>query len=715
VQRAIAGVDGVLQCGVNLATEQATVQVTDSQVLPRLLAAIATAGYGAEPVLTPGVPDGEPVSCPPTLLVGGAVSLLLLVGGLPMMTGLPMPSWFPHWLHHPYVQLVLTLPMQFWVGAPFYAGAWRALGQRTATMDTLVALGTSVAFFYSLLPTFVPEWFTAQGLGTDVYYEISAVVLTLILLGKTLERRARQQTTAALRHLLDLHPKTAQRLCPEGTEEIPLAAVVVGDRLLVRPGTKIPVDGVAISGRSAVDEAMVTGEAMPVLKEAGDEVVGGTINQTGSLVIEATRVGENTFLAQMMRLVAQAQGSKAPIQDVADRITAWFVPMVLLVAIAALGLWLVWHGSVAHALMALVGVLIIACPCALGLATPTSVMVGMGRGATLGVLIKGAEVLQRASDLDWIVLDKTGTLTEGRPRVTEVRVLDERLSAAELLGAIASLEHHSEHPIAMAVRHFVAARGIPLQPVTEFAAIAGSGVTGCVAGRRFHGGTARWFGELGLVCPDVPAADKTTLWIACDGQVVGLLQLDDPLKPDAADTLRTLRAMGLTPVLLTGDHRLVAEVIARQVGIDHIYAEMRPDQKLAVIAQLQAAGHRVAMVGDGINDAPALAQADVGIALGTGTDVAIAASDITLLRGDLPGIVTALQLARATLGNIRQNLFLSFIYNVLGIPIAAGILYPLTGWLLHPIVAGAAMALSSVSVVLNALRLQKMTPKLKRL
>ncbi|NJK35173.1 MAG: copper-translocating P-type ATPase, partial [Oscillatoriales cyanobacterium SM2_2_1] len=653
-----------------------------------------------------------------SLIVGGVGSTLLMIGGVPMMTGLPMPPWFPHWLHHPYVQLALTLPIQLWCGVPFYTGTWHALKQKTATMDTLVALSTSAAFFYSLVPTFAPEWFISQGLAPDVYYEVAAVVITLVLLGKTLERQARQQTTTALRHLLSLHPQTARRLCEGGSEEIPWEAVVSSDHLLVRPGEKIPVDGVLLSGSSTVDEAMVTGEAMPVLKQVGDGVTGGTINQTGSFVMVATRVGDDTFLAQMIRLVEQAQGSAAPIQALADRITAWFVPAVLLTAIITLGVWLSLGGAVPHALMAAVGVLVIACPCALGLATPTSVIVGTGRGAELGVLIKGAEVLQRASTLDTIVLDKTGTLTVGRPMVTEFVMFDPKQDqrfATEMLGAIASLEYHSEHPIATAVLQYAQARGIPHQTVTEFQAIAGCGVTGFIAGRQIHGGTERWFTELGLTCPPYPATAKTCLWVACDRQVVGLLQLSDPLKPSAADTIHTLKAMGLTPILLTGDHQFVAQAIAEQLGIQQVYAEMRPEQKLTTIAQLQASGHQVAMVGDGINDAPALAQADVGMALGTGTDVAIAASDITLVSGDPVGITIALQLARATMGNIRQNLFFSFAYNTLGIPIAAGILYPFTGWLLHPMLAGAAMVLSSLSVVTNALRLQNMNPKLKRL
>ena len=649
-----------------------------------------------------------------SLAVGG----ILVFGSLPMMTGLPLP-FIPTWLHHPWLQLVLTTPVMLWAGSGFFINAWKALKRHSATMDTLVAVGTGTAFLYSLFPTFFPEWFINQGLNPDVYFEAAAVIIALILLGRLLENRAKGQTSEAIRKLMGLQAKTA-RVIRNGQElDIPLAEVVVGDVILVRPGEKIPVDGEIIAGSSTLDEAMVTGESVPVKKQVGDEVIGATLNKTGSFKFRATRVGKDTFLAQIVKLVQQAQGSKAPIQRLADQVTAWFVPAVIGLAILTFIVWYNIMGNMTMALITTVGVLIIACPCALGLATPTSIMVGTGKGAENGILIKGADSLELAHNIQTIVLDKTGTITRGKPTVTDYIPVKGTAQELHLLKLAASLERNSEHPLAEAVVHYAQAQDVTLVDAQEFEAVAGSGVQGKVAGQYIQMGTHRWMQELGINTTSLRSdwdrleyLGRTVVWLAVNGQVEAILGIADAVKPSSASAIRTLKRMGLEVVMLTGDNRRTAEVIAREVGISRVFAEVRPDQKSAQVEILQREGKIVAMVGDGINDAPALAQADVGMAIGTGTDVAIAASDITLISGDLSGIVTAIQLSRATMQNIRQNLFFAFIYNVAGIPIAAGILYPIFGWLLSPIIAGAAMAFSSVSVVTNALRLRNFQPKL---
>jgi len=637
------------------------------------------------------------------------------------MLGVAVPL-IPTWLHNPWLQLVLTAPVQFWAGQSFYVGAWKALKRHASNMDTLVALGTSAAYFYSLFATMAPEFFRAQGLAPDVYYEAAAVIITLILLGRLMENRARGQTSEAIRKLMGLQAKTA-RLIRNGQEvDVPIAAVQIGDVILVRPGEKIPVDGEIVVGTSTLDESMVTGESIPVQKQPGDEVIGATLNKTGSFQFRATRVGKDTVLAQIVKLVQQAQGSKAPIQRLADQVTGWFVPAVIAIAIATFVIWFNVMGNVTLAMITTVGVLIIACPCALGLATPTSVMVGTGKGAEHGILIKGAESLELAHQLQTIVLDKTGTLTQGKPTVTDFATAQGTAHANELtlLKLAAAVERNSEHPLAEAIVQYAQAQleAKELPVVENFEAIAGSGVQGKVNGQWVQIGTQRWMGELGIDTQTLQAQKtaweaqgKTAVWIAVDGKMQGLVAIADALKPSSAAAVRTLQRLGLEVVMLTGDNRQTAHAIAQEVGISRVLAEVRPDQKAAQVAALQAEGRVVAMVGDGINDAPALAQADVGIAIGTGTDVAIAASDITLISGDLIGIVTAIQLSRATIRNIRQNLFFAFIYNVAGIPIAAGILFPVVGWLLNPIIAGAAMAFSSVSVVTNALRLRNFQPK----
>lgn len=753
ITRVLRQTPGVVTCSVNFGAEQASVEYDEQQVdLATIQQAIAQAGYEAIPWETLAdfslEHDADPVASQEAiqfrrkLLVGGVVSAILLIGGLPMMTGLSLP-WIPHWLHHPYLQLVLATPVQFWCGRAFYTGAWKALKRGAADMNTLVILGTSAAFFYSLAPTVFPAFFEAQGLPTTVYYEVSALIITLILLGRSLESRAKHQTSAAIRQLMGLQARTAL-VIREGQEiEIPIAQVQVGDLIRVRPGEKIPVDGEVVMGTSTVDESMVTGESLPVTKQPGDEVIGATINKTGSLQLRATRVGQETVLAQIVQLVQAAQAAKAPIQGLADRVTGWFVPAVLVVAIVTFCVWFFLAGDLTLALVTTVSVLIIACPCALGLATPTSIMVGTGKGAEQGILIKGGDSLELAHQIQTIVLDKTGTLTLGKPTVTQfvTRTGTANQQELKLLRLVAAVERHSEHPLAEAIVRYAETQGIAtgttdLPTVTDFVALAGQGVQAEVSDHQLQIGTQRWLEEQGIGVKVEPlygrslaweAQQQTVVWVAIDGSVEAIVAIADALKPTAAEVVRALKRLGLQVVMLTGDNRTTAEAIAHQAGIDTVFAQVRPDQKAAVVQSLQTAklsqnskskiqnskSNRtiVAMVGDGINDAPALAQADVGIAIGTGTDVAIAASDITLISGNLWGIVTAIQLSRATMRNIRQNLFFAFIYNVLGIPIAAGILYPLWGWLLNPILAGAAMALSSVSVVTNALRLRRFQPR----
>jgi Cu+-exporting ATPase len=731
IEDAINSVPGVDECIVNFGAEQATVKYDPKRTdLEAIQEAVDAAGYSAYPLQEQNLMTGEDDvekrhrlresrDLMRKVAVGGIISTVLVIGSLPMMTGLHLP-FIPVWLHNPWVQLILTTPVQFWCGYSFYINGWKALKRHAATMDTLIALGTSAAYFYSLFPTLFPSFFINQGLTPDVYYETAAVVITLILLGRLFENRAKGQTSEAIRKLIGLQAKTA-RLIRNGREvDVPIEEVIIGDVILVRPGEKIPVDGEVIEGASTIDEGMVTGESVPVKKQPGNEVIGATINKTGSFRFRATRVGSDTVLAQIVQLVQQAQGSKAPIQRLADQVTGWFVPAVIAIALLTFIIWFNFTGNVTLALITTVGVLIIACPCALGLATPTSVMVGTGKGAENGILIKGAESLELAHKIQTIVLDKTGTITQGKPTVTDFVTVNGTANGNEirLVQLTASVERNSEHPLAEAVVRYAQSQEVALASVREFEAITGSGVQGIVSGHLVQIGTQRWMSELGI---DTQALQhdkerleylgKTAIWIAVDGQIQGLMGISDAIKPTSIQAIRALQKLGLEVVMLTGDNRRTAETIAREVGIKRVLAEVRPDQKAATVQKLQSEGKIVAMVGDGINDAPALAQADVGMAIGTGTDVAIAASDITLISGDLRSIVTAIQLSRATIRNIRQNLFFAFIYNVAGIPIAAGILFPIFGWLLNPIIAGAAMAFSSVSVVTNALRLRKFQAK----
>jgi Cu+-exporting ATPase len=619
-----------------------------------------------------------------------------------------------------WVQLVFATPVVLWAGWPFFTRAWQSLLTRNLNMFTLIAMGTGVAWAYSIVATIVPQIFPPAfrmaGGAVAVYFEAAAVITVLVLLGQVLELKARESTSGAIRALLGLTPKTARRIGPDGTEqEVPLDQIQVNDRLRVRPGEKVPVDGVVREGHSAVDESMVTGESMPVTKQAGANVIGGTMNQSGALVIEARKVGRDTMLSQIVQLVADAQRSRAPIQRMADQVSGWFVPAVIAVAVAAFAAWAVFgpEPRLAYGLVAAVAVLIIACPCALGLATPMSIMVGVGRGARSGVLIKNAEALEHMEKVDTLVIDKTGTLTEGKPAVTAVMPAA-GFSEAEILHLAASVERVSEHPLALAIVRAAEQRGMSFAAVTQFDSPTGKGAAGQVEGKRIKLGNAKFLAESGIdVAPLADRAEQlradgaTAIFIGIDGEVAGVFAIADPVKASTLEALRGLKAHGIRVVMLTGDNWTTAKAVARRLGLDEIEAEVLPYQKSAVVKRYKDEGRVVGMAGDGVNDAPALAAADVGIAMGTGTDVAMESAGVTLLKGDLTGIVRARRLSQAVMRNIRQNLFFAFIYNALGVPIAAGVLYPFFGILLSPIIAAAAMALSSVSVIVNSLRLRQ--------
>ena len=619
-----------------------------------------------------------------------------------------------------WLQFAFATPVVLWAGWPFFERGWQSLVTRNLNMFTLIALGTGVAYAYSVVATFAPGLFPAAFRGHDgavaVYFEAAAVITVLVLLGQVLELRARDATSGAIRALLDLQPKTARRIEGDGSEvEVSLDDVHVGDRLRVRPGERIPVDGEVIEGRSSVDESMVTGESMPVTKEPGGKTIAGSINRSGSFVIRAAKVGRDTLLAQIVQMVATAQRSRAPIQRLADQVSGWFVPAVIVVALLAFIVWAILgpEPRMTYALVAAVSVLIIACPCALGLATPMSIMVGVGRGAQAGVLIKNAEALERMEKIDTIVIDKTGTLTEGKPKVVAI-VAAPGFVENELLRFAASVERASEHPLAAAIVAAASERKIELRRVMGFDSPAGKGVIGVAERTRVVLGNASFLSELGISTAAMDAEAErlrregaTAIYVALDGKLAGVIAIADPVKETTPDALKALHQDGLRVMMLTGDNRTTAEAVARYLGIDEVEAEVLPDRKASVVERLRAEGRVVAMAGDGVNDAPALAAADVGIAMGTGTDVAMESAHVTLLKGDLMGIVRARKLSAATMRNIRQNLFFAFIYNAAGVPIAAGLLYPVFGLLLSPAIAAAAMALSSVSVVGNALRLRK--------
>ncbi|HEY7614691.1 MAG TPA: heavy metal translocating P-type ATPase [Gemmatimonadales bacterium] len=710
VQRTLERTPGVSGANVNLMTGSATVSYDPATVTPEhLVEAIRETGYGAELPATDsmveemaGAEDARRNRDARELRLKLGVSLVATL----LVTALSLPP-------RPWLMLALTLPVVTWAGRHFYVRAWTAFRHRAADMNTLIAIGTGAAFGYSLFVTLAGRWLAARGIEPHVYYEAVVWIITLVLLGNLLEARARSRTADAIRRLIELRPLTA-RVLRDGREvEIPLAQLRAGDEAMVLPGEKVPADGVVVDGTSHVDESMLTGEPTPVRKAVDDPVIGATINRNGALRVRIQRVGPDTVLSRIIRLVHQAQGSKAPIQRLADRIAAVFVPVVIAIAALTFVIWLLVGPEPAylHALVSAVTVLIIACPCAMGLAVPTAVMVATGRGAELGILIKGGEPLERSSRLDTVVFDKTGTLTEGRPTVQRVASDHE----AEALGLAASVERRSEHPLAEAIVAAAVARGLALSEPRQFESRTGRGVVGTVDGRQVAVGSRELLADLGIASDrfrgeaSTFAADALTpVFVAVQGRVVALIGIADAVKPTSRDAVAALRRMGLESVMLTGDDEHAATGVARAVGIERVVANVLPERKLDEIRRLQAEGRTVAMVGEGINDAPALARADVGIALGTGTDVAMEAGDITLMRGDPVGVPRAIALARRTMRVMRQNLFWAFVYNVIGIPIAAGALYPAFGLRLTPMVAAAAMAVSSVSVVTNSLRLRTM-------
>jgi Cu+-exporting ATPase len=712
VEQVLRGTAGVSEATVNLATQQAGVMFDDARIgVDDLAGVVESVGYG---VARPEAADVEREAREQELRALRGRLGVALAGTLLILIGTHSGALSA--AARPWVLLILATPVQLWAGHIFYRGAWRALRGGSADMNTLIAVGTTAAYGYSLVVTVAPALVSSAGAEVHLYYDTAAMIITLILLGRTLEAGAKGRASEAVRRLAGLQVGSAWVLRDGQEVETAIGDVVAGDVVVVRPGDRIPVDGEIMEGASAVDESMVTGESMPVDKAPGDRVVGGAVNQSGAFRLRATRVGAETMLAQIIRLVRDAQASKAPIQRLADRVAGMFVPIVIGLAAVTSAVWLVVGPNPTYAVIAAVSVLIIACPCALGLATPTSILVGTGRGAEMGILLRSAEALETAGRLGAIVLDKTGTLTRGEPQVTDV-VSASGWAAERMLGLAASVERLSEHSLGRAVARAARDRGLPVAEVDDFRAFSGLGVRGVVDGARVMVGSARLLESEGIsVEPlaervDALAAEgKTVMLLAVEEETVGALALADVAKPEAAEAVRRLRVMGLSVYMLTGDNIRTARAIGSAVGIDELRAEVLPDQKADVVKALQDEGRRVAMVGDGINDAPALAQADVGIAIGRGTDIAVEAADITLVRDDLRLVPEAIRLSRATLANIKQNLFWAFFYNTAGIPIAAGVLFPLIGRLLHPAMAAGAMAFSSVSVVMNALRLRRYRP-----
>ncbi|WP_424934725.1 heavy metal translocating P-type ATPase [Amaricoccus macauensis] len=674
-------------------------------------------GMALEPMVPSDEPSHELVDFTRRMWISAAAAVPLIIITMGELVGLDVRGWMGHRLSV-YAEFVLATPVILWAALPFFRRGIDSIRNVSPNMWTLISLGVGAAYLYSLVATFAPGVFPAEyrmGHGVGTYYEAAVVIVALIFVGQVLELRARERTGDAIRALLDLAPKTARRILADGSEyDAPLENIVEGDLLRVRPGDSVPVDGEVVEGRSSVDESMITGEPVPVEKVEGDRVTGGTINKNGTLAVRATQVGADTVLSQIVEMVAGARRSRAPIQGLADKVSSVFVPTVVVIAIIAFGVWL-WAGpepALAFAIASAVSVLIIACPCALGLATPISITTAAGRGAQAGVLIKDAEALERMARVDTVIVDKTGTLTEGKPRLTDVVALhgDE----AEVLGLAAALERGSEHPLAEAIVAGAKDRSLSLETAEDFEAVTGKGVHGTVGGRRVALGNAAMMTDLGLSTDEAEAeadtlrADgKTAMFVAVDGTLAGIVAVADPIKETTEAAIRDLHALGLTVIMATGDNRRTAEAVASKLGIDEVRAGVLPEDKQKLVEELRAKGKSVAMAGDGVNDAPALAAADVGIAMSTGADVAVESAGITLMRGDLVGLVRARKLAVATLRNIKQNLFFAFVYNAAGVPVAAGVLYPLTGLLLSPMIAAAAMSLSSVSVITNALRLRR--------
>ena len=719
VQRTLQKQPGVSDATVNLMMGNATVTYDPATVSPEaLVAAIRDTGYGAEiPSADRSAFEEQEARDSATAEEFKELRLKAIASGVIGLGAMAAMPWMHHYPWAPWALLVLTTGVMLTAGRHFYTRAWSALRHRAADMNTLISVGTGAAYVYSLIATVTPSFFTSRGVPADVYYEAVILIIAFILTGNAFEARAKRNTAVALRALVHLQPKSA-RLIRDGAEkEVGIEHVLAGDVVVVRPGERIPVDGLVLQGAGAVDESMLTGESLPVAKQVGDRVIGGTINGTGAYRITATTIGSDSVLAQIVRLMRDAQGSRAPIQHLADRISAIFVPTVMVLAVVTFIAWyfLAETAPAVRGFAAAVSVLIIACPCAMGLAVPTAVMVATGKGAELGILIKGGEALQRAGDVRTVVLDKTGTVTEGKPSVTDlVLAPGSTLTDATLLHLIASLENSSEHPLASAIVRHALDRGLTLAVPAAFESVTGRGAIGVVDGVALTVGNAALMADYAIdIAPLTDIAERlagegrTPMYAAADGALAGLIAVADPIKPTSREAIAKLHAMGLEVVMLTGDSQRTADAIARAAGVDHVVAGVLPDGKVAEIKRLQAEGKVVAMVGDGINDAPALAQADVGMAIGTGTDVAVEAGDVVLMRGDLRTAVQAIQLSRRTMRTMKENLFWAFIYNVIGIPVAAGVLYPAFGVMLSPVIASAAMAFSSVSVVGNSLRLRR--------